>query len=75
MSEPQRVNAQDVGNELLDGLGAVFRWLSLVAAIAVGTCLGITLFILVVIDQVSDEMKEDFGPHSFNTGQVIPHSP
>jgi hypothetical protein len=54
----QRVNPADVGNEALDVLGAVWRWLVLVAAIAVGTCLGITLFVMLVMDRVGQEMRQ-----------------
>jgi hypothetical protein len=40
VSEQQRITAQDLGDELPNLVAAIWRWLVLVAAIAVGTCLG-----------------------------------
>ena len=73
MNERQPISPQDVGNELLDALGAIWRWLVLVAAIAVGTCLGITLFVLLVIKQIGDAMPDvNFGPNATTTSTWSP---
>jgi hypothetical protein len=56
MTEQQRIRAQDVGNELFDALGAIWRWVVLVAAIAVGTCIGLILFGMLVLNGIVREV-------------------
>jgi hypothetical protein len=48
---PQRqpIRAQDVGEEVFNATATLWRWLVLVAAIAVGSCLGIALFAMVAV--------------------------
>jgi hypothetical protein len=44
------------------------RWLVQVAAIAVGTCLGITLFVVLAWDQVESKMQNvNFNPSTTTT--------
>lgn len=52
MSTRQQITPADVGNEILDFTAKLWRWLVLVAAIAVGTCLGMTLFVLLVLNRL-----------------------
>ena len=75
MSERQRITAQDIGGELLGAAAAIWRWLVLVAAIAVGTCLGITLFVMLVAGLIANKMHDvDFNPFTTTTTPT-PSSP
>jgi hypothetical protein len=75
VNEQQNTPAQDVRESLLNGLDAVMdslaaltRWLVLVAAIAVGTCLGITLFVVLAWHQVESKMHDvNFNPSTTTT--------
>lgn len=60
MTEDRNIRSQDVSDSFFDLLAAVWRWLVLVAAIAVGTCLGITLFAILVLNRIGDSMHEEW---------------
>jgi hypothetical protein len=78
VSEQQRITAQDVGDELLDAMAAIWRWLVLVAAVAIGTCLGITLFVVLVMGLIAGRMHDvNFSPFTTTTTPTwsLPHSP
>jgi hypothetical protein len=47
--ERQPTRSQDVGKDAFNAMAALRRWLVLVAAIAVGTCLGIALFLMAAV--------------------------
>ena len=69
----QGPTAREVSDEFFDGLAAIWRWLVLVAAIAVGTCLGITLFVVVVMGLVANQMGDvHLGPFAKTTATSTP---
>jgi hypothetical protein len=62
------LTAQVVGESALDLLSALWRWLVLVAAIAVDTCLGVTLFVVLVLGVIRDKMHDvDVTPFTTTT--------
>jgi hypothetical protein len=65
-TEPQReIN-------LADMIMAIFRWLTLVAAIALGVCLGIYLFFRLVGAEMQQDMKTVWTPPTFSTPTYAP---
>lgn len=75
MTEQRQFKPQDVGNELLDTLGAVWKWLVLVAAIAVGTCLGLILFGFVVMELGFGHQPQDVDRYPFVSPPTSIRSP
>ena len=52
-------------------LSALWKWLLLVAAIAVGTCLGITLFVVLMMGLIAGKMH-DMNVSPFTTTTTTP---
>lgn len=48
----------DVGDAFFDVLAAIGKWLVQVAAIAIGTCLGIILFLMVAREYAGDKLDD-----------------
>jgi len=75
MTTEQRVTARDIGNQLEDGIVAIFRWLALVAAIAVGTALGLYLFFKVLSIEMRHDMQDVFNQFTTTTTTTPSYSP
>ncbi|CAM3959919.1 hypothetical protein H7J08_23340 [Mycobacterium frederiksbergense] len=58
MTEQRQFAPANVGESIFDGIAAIAKWLALVAAIAVGTCLGIILFLMVAREYASDKLDQ-----------------
>ena len=77
MSEQERYTKR----EMLDHFEESLRWLGRVVTIAIGTCLGITLFVVLVMGRIEDKMRDvNFGPFTTTTTTTtptwsLPHSP
>lgn len=56
-AQPQSARA-DVGDAFFDVLTAIGKWVAQVVAIAVGTCLGIILFLMVAREYASDKLDQ-----------------
>lgn len=67
----EKTTIEDVGNAFGDAIEGLWRWLLLVAAITIGTCLGITLFVLLVLGLIKDKMR-DVNVNPFPTTTTSP---
>jgi hypothetical protein len=76
--ERQPIRAQDVGEEASNAMAALWLWLVQVAAIAVGSCLGIALFVMVaflISAGTGAHGVIHFTPFTTTTTPSGPHSP
>ncbi|SDE23075.1 hypothetical protein SAMN04488581_3626 [Mycolicibacterium neoaurum] len=55
--QPQSARS-DIGESVFDLLTAVAKWLALVAGVAVGTCLGIILFLMVAREYAGNKLDD-----------------
>lgn len=66
-AQPQSARA-DVGDAFFDVLAAIGKWVAQVAAIAIGTCLGIILFLMVAREYAGNKLDQldlrDLSPSS-----------
>lgn len=74
---PDRQSVQQtlelLGDALADILVAIWRWIALVAAVAVSTCLGITLFVVLVMGLIANNMRGvKIGPFTTTTTTSTP---
>lgn len=62
--EQQRIKARDVGDDAIDALERIGKWLLKVATIAIGTCLGLLLFVFVVVYWMGYQLRDVDFPSS-----------
>ena len=54
----QGIKARDVGDEAFDALERIGKWLLKVATIAIGTCLGLLLFVFIVVYWMGYQLRD-----------------
>lgn len=58
MTQQRQSARSDISDSIFDVLTAIWKWAALVAAIAVGTCLGIILFLFVAREYAGNKLDQ-----------------
>lgn len=58
MTQQPQSNRSDIVESFFDALTGIGKWLALVAGVAVGTCLGIILFLMVAREYAGNKLDE-----------------